>query len=69
MEFDLLVMLARNRNRTLTPERLLNELWGVEFMGETRTVDVHIAQLRKKLDLSESIKTISKAGYRLEDPS
>ena len=67
MEFDLLVMLARNKNRTLTRERLLNELWGVDYIGETRTVDVHVGQLRKKLGLSEQIKSIPKIGYRLED--
>lgn len=67
MEFDLLVMLARNKNRTLARERLLNELWGMDYIGETRTVDVHIGQLRKKLGLSEQIKSIPKIGYRLED--
>ena len=67
LEFDLLVMLAKNKNRTLTRGRLLNEIWGMEYIGETRTVDVHIAQIRKKLDLNDTIKTISKVGYRLED--
>lgn len=42
-------------------------VWGVEYMGETRTVDVHIGQLRKKLNLAEHIKTVSKLGYRLEE--
>ncbi len=67
MEYDLLVMLAKNKNIALSRERLLHGVWGVEFQGETRTVDVHIAQLRKKLDLTDRIKTISKIGYRLED--
>ena len=67
MEFDLLVMLAKNKNIALSRERLLHGVWGVDFAGETRTVDVHIGQLRKKLGLSASIKTISKMGYRLED--
>ena len=67
MEFDLLVMLAKNKNIALSRERLLHGVWGVDYQGETRTVDVHIAQIRKKLGLGEQIKTISKLGYRLED--
>lgn len=67
MEFDLLVMLAKNKNIALSRERLLHGVWGVEYQGETRTVDVHIAQLRKKLGLEEQIRTITKLGYRLED--
>jgi DNA-binding response OmpR family regulator len=67
MEFDLLVMLAKNKNIALSRERLLHGVWGVDYVGETRTVDVHIGQLRKKLNLSENIKTVSKMGYRLED--
>ncbi len=67
MEFDLLVMLAKNKNIALSRERLLHAVWGVDFVGETRTVDVHIGQLRKKLELADSIRTISKMGYRLED--
>ncbi len=67
MEFDLLVMLAKNKNIALSRERLLSGVWGVDFAGETRTVDVHIGQLRKKLGLWGNIKTVSKMGYRLED--
>ena len=67
MEFDLLVMLAKNKNIALSRERPLHGVWGVDYTGETRTVDVHIAQLRKKLGLEEQIKTITKLGYRLED--
>jgi DNA-binding response OmpR family regulator len=67
LEFDLFALLAKYKNRTLTRDRLLNEVWGVDFFGGTRTVDVHIAQLRKKLGLWDEIKTISKIGYRLED--
>ena len=67
MEFDLLVMLAKNKNISLTRDRLLHGVWGVDYAGETRTVDVHIGQLRKKLGLFDNIKTISKMGYRLED--
>ena len=67
MEFELLCVLAKNRNIAISREELLRMVWGVDDMGETRTVDVHIGQLRKKLDLSDHIKTISKLGYRLED--
>ena len=67
MEYDLLVMLAKNKNIALSRERLLHGVWGVDYMGETRTVDVHVGQLRRKLGLEKHIKTISKMGYRLED--
>ncbi len=67
LEFELLAMLIKYKNRTIPRERLLNEIWGVDFVGGTRTVDVHIAQLRKKLNLHDEIKSASKIGYRLED--
>lgn len=67
MEYELLVMLAQNKNVALSRENLLSRLWGVDYVGETRTVDVHIGQLRKKLDFYDVIRTISKHGYRLED--
>ena len=67
MEYELLVMLAQNKNVALSREDLLGRLWGVDYVGETRTVDVHIGQLRKKLDFYDVIRTVSKHGYRLED--
>ena len=67
MEFQLLAVLAKNKNIAISRENLLKMVWGTEYFGETRTVDVHIGQLRKKLDLGEKIKTVSKLGYRLED--
>lgn len=67
MEYELLVTLAESRNVALRREELLNRLWGTDYMGETRTVDVHIGQLRKKLGFHDVIRTISKTGYRLED--
>jgi DNA-binding response OmpR family regulator len=60
-------VLAKNKNRAISREKLLAMVWGTDFMGESRTVDVHIAQLRKKLDLGTHIKTVSKLGYRLEE--
>ena len=67
LEYDLLVLLAKNKNMAFTREQLLNQVWGSDYLGETRTVDVHIGQLRKKLELFDVIKTIPKIGYRLED--
>lgn len=66
MEFECLMMFVRYKNMALSREALLKNLWGVDFEGETRTVDVHVAQLRKKLDFGDVIKTIPKIGYRLE---
>lgn len=66
MEYDLLVLLLQNQNVALSREEILNRVWGSDYMGETRTVDVHIGQLRKKLGLYEEIHTIPKLGYRLE---
>lgn len=67
MEYELLVTLAQNKNVALSREELLGRLWGADYVGETRTVDVHIGQLRKKLDFYDVIRTVSKHGYRLED--
>ncbi|KWX76312.1 response regulator transcription factor [Paenibacillus jilunlii] len=65
-EFELLEVLIQNRNIALSREKLLELAWGYEFEGDTRTVDVHIRQLRKKLGWEERIKTVYKLGYRLE---
>jgi DNA-binding response OmpR family regulator len=67
MEYELLVLLAGNKNVAFSREQLLSQVWGSDYMGETRTVDVHIGRLRKKLDFFEVIRTIPKTGYRLED--
>ena len=67
LEFDVLAVLMKNKNRTVSRERILNEIWGQDYFGDIRTVDVRVANLRKKLNLSEAIRTISKAGYRLEE--
>ena len=65
-EYALLEVLVYNRNLALSREKLLNLAWGYEYEGDTRTVDVHIQQIRKKLGLEDYIKTIYKVGYRLE---
>lgn len=67
MEFELLAVLAKNKNIAISREKLLRMVWGTDYVGETRTVDVHIGQLRKKLGLNDHIKTVSKLGYRLEE--
>lgn len=64
MEYDLLCLLGKNKNIALSREKLLGEIWGYEFEGESRTVDVHVASLRKKTGLR--IVSIPKIGYRLE---
>lgn len=64
MEFDLLLLLVRKKNVAMSREGLLNEVWGIRYEGGTRTVDVHIAQLRKKTGLP--IVSVPKIGYRLE---
>ena len=67
LEFDLFALLLRHKNRSIPREELLTEVWGTDFFGDTRTIDVHIAHIRKKLDLGDSLKTVAKVGYRLED--
>ena len=65
-EFSLLAFFMENVDVAVTRERLLAAGWGYEFQGESRTVDIHVQQLRKKLDLSRRLITIPKLGYRLE---
>lgn len=67
-EFALLEILIQNRNLALSREKLLELAWGYEYEGDTRTVDVHIQKLRRKLGWEERIKTVYKMGYRLEVP-
>jgi DNA-binding response OmpR family regulator len=65
-EFDLLLALAENRGIVLTREKLLDLVWGFDFFGQTRTVDVHVAHLRKILaGSSVSIETVTGVGYKL----
>jgi DNA-binding response OmpR family regulator len=68
-EFDLLLTLAENIGVVFTREKLLDVVWGYDFAGETRTVDVHIAHLRHKLKgMTPSIETVWGVGYRLDAP-
>lgn len=65
-EFDLLVFFLRHVDLAVTREQLLQNVWGYDYAGETRTVDLHVGQLRKKLGLTEGLVTLPKLGYRLE---
>ena len=65
-EFELLRTLAEHRGKVLTREQLLQLAWGFDFYGQTRTVDVHIAHLRKKLEGGQvKIETVTGVGYKL----
>lgn len=70
-EFDLLVMLMRNQGRVLTRDTLLDKVWGVEYYGDTRTVDVHVRYLRQKIetdpDNPELIQTVRGVGYKFAE--
>ena len=65
-EFDLLACFLEHRGIVLSRERLLDLVWGVSYPGGTRTVDMHVAQLRRKLNASDLIRTIRGAGYKLQ---
>lgn len=67
-EMELLYYLASNPNRVFTREQLLDKIWGYDYVGETRTVDVHIKRLREKLNVENSweIKTVWGVGYKLK---
>jgi DNA-binding response OmpR family regulator len=67
LEFELLAELVRNAGHVVKRDRLLERVWGLSFAGGTRTVDVHIAQLRKKLGHPDLIQTVRGVGYRLLD--
>lgn len=65
-EFDLLLLLARNRNIALYRETIYENVWGGDYMGQSRTVDLHIQRLKKKLNWDSEISAVYKVGYRLE---
>ena len=64
-EFDLLVMFIRNINITLYRDRLYESIWETDWMGDTRTLDLHVQRLRRKLGLKDSLKSVYNTGYRL----
>lgn len=68
-EFELLYFLAKNTNKVFTRDQLLDEIWGYEFFGDSRTVDVHIKRIREKIDAVDkpwSLKTVWGVGYKFE---
>ena len=67
IEFDLLKALAENRGRVLTREQLLQKVWGYDYFGDTRVVDVHLGHVRQKLGDEGFIATVRGVGYRFED--
>ena len=67
-EFDLLKLLLQNKGKVLSRNFLLDKVWGYEYFGETRTVDVHVRTLRQKLGKSgEKIETVRGVGYRMSE--
>jgi two-component system alkaline phosphatase synthesis response regulator PhoP len=67
IEFDLLKALAENRGRVVSREGLLQKVWGGEYFGELRVVDVHLGHIRQKLGRENLIVTVRGVGYRFED--
>lgn len=65
-QFDVLVFLMKHVDLAVSRDQLLSAVWGYEFEGESRTVDIHVQQVRKKMGLQGRLVTISKLGYRLE---
>ena len=66
-EYELLILLLQNKNIALSRDQILDRVWGFEYGGETRTVDIHIQRIREKLDLKNNIKNVFKVGYRFEE--
>lgn len=63
LEYQLLMYFYENRNKALSRENILHAVWGYDYYGNTRTVDIHVLRLRKKLNLDDRIRTIFKIGY------
>ena len=66
-EYDLLLLFARNPNIALYRETIYEQVWQEPYLGNTRTIDLHIQRLKKKLELGDAIETIYKVGYRLNE--
>ena len=65
-EYDLLLFLVRNKNIALYRESIFEQVWQEPYLGNTRTIDLHIQRLKKKLDLGDAIETIYKVGYKFK---
>ena len=63
-EYELLLFFHSHPNKVFTREVLLEQIWGYEYTGDTRTIDTHVQRLRKKLELQEEIQTVFGVGYR-----
>lgn len=66
-EYEILLLFIRNKNIALYREMIYERVWNEPYMGDTRTVDLHIQRLRKKLGLKNNIRSVYKVGYRLTD--
>lgn len=66
-EYELLLLFVRNKNIALYRETIYERIWGEEYYGDSRTVDLHVQRLRKKVGLEDKIKAVYKVGYRLEE--
>lgn len=66
MEYSLLALFMRNPNHVLSRDHLLHAVWGYDYAGGTRTVDMHVQRLRAKLGLAEMIQTVHRIGYKME---
>lgn len=64
-EFELLLFFLQHQGQAFSRDQLLDSVWGYDYYGGTRTVDVHVSALRSKLDLTENLETVYKLGYRL----
>ena len=65
-EYEIILLFVRNKNIALFRDRIYKKVWGDVFMGDTRTVDLHVQRMRKKLGWEDKIVSIHKIGYRLE---
>ena len=66
-EYDLLLLFVRNKNIALYRETIYEHIWGGEYLGDSRTLDLHVQRLRKKVGWEDKITAVYKVGYRLED--
>lgn len=66
-EFDLLVLFVQNKNVVLCRDRIFERVWNEEYLGDSRTVDLHVQRMRKKLGLEDRLTAVYKVGYRLEE--
>ena len=66
-EFELMLLFVRNPNIALYRETIYERVWESDYMGDSRTVDLHVQRLRKKVGWEDNIKAVYKVGYRFED--